>query len=491
MTDSICAIFLLIAVLSIIISKRNTSFFCSQSFFGRTYNNLSSISECKNNGECVINKKNRTSCKACRLRKCLLVGMSKSGSRYGRRSNWFKIHCLLQDQNAAAAAAAVGHHQPHHHHQHHNGSNRSSPHHQQPQPPHHQSQPSPFGSPLYPAGLVHPGHHFLTTDKFLQARLNGYGAAAALMTAAAQDDASCRRQAAADAIISGHHHHHHRNRHHHNNNNNSIDRRHRHRYDDEDDDDDDCGGRRRRRDGDDDDDDDDDNGERNDNNNGSDDHSPKGGHRRRRRPSASDDSGGSSMPDDEDNRGSSRRKTASPVLRHHHRSPSCTTGGTPPAFRQLSSSPSASSTGSGDAKRIRLSVSPSSATVGLSPVSGFHSPYYPMSVTRPGLTPFVGGGLTLSMAAAGWHAAVAAGRTAAGGDLLLSSPAPGGVAIEQEYPIDLSLKTTAAKYNRSPLPHAPQSAGGRHSSTDDPETAATATTLPPSPLDLTKRTAEV
>ncbi|XP_044766459.1 knirps-related protein-like [Coccinella septempunctata] len=69
-----------------------------KSFFGRSYNNLGSISECKNNGECVINKKNRTACKACRLRKCILVGMSKSGSRYGRRSNWFKIHCLLQEQ---------------------------------------------------------------------------------------------------------------------------------------------------------------------------------------------------------------------------------------------------------------------------------------------------------------------------------------------------------------------------------------------------------
>ncbi|XP_034250864.1 nuclear receptor ROR-alpha B-like [Thrips palmi] len=69
-----------------------------KSFFGRTYNNLGSITECKNQGSCVINKKNRTSCKACRLRKCLLVGMSKSGSRYGRRSNWFKIHCLLQEQ---------------------------------------------------------------------------------------------------------------------------------------------------------------------------------------------------------------------------------------------------------------------------------------------------------------------------------------------------------------------------------------------------------
>ncbi|XP_028170165.1 knirps-related protein-like [Ostrinia nubilalis] len=73
-----------------------------KSFFGRSYNNLNSITECKNNGECVINKKNRTACKACRLRKCLMVGMSKSGSRYGRRSNWFKIHCLLQEQQQAA-----------------------------------------------------------------------------------------------------------------------------------------------------------------------------------------------------------------------------------------------------------------------------------------------------------------------------------------------------------------------------------------------------
>ncbi|XP_073968412.1 uncharacterized protein isoform X2 [Rhodnius prolixus] len=79
-----------------------------KSFFGRSYNNLSSISECKNNGECVINKKNRTSCKACRLRKCLLVGMSKSGSRYGRRSNWFKIHCLLQEQKQKNEESRLG-----------------------------------------------------------------------------------------------------------------------------------------------------------------------------------------------------------------------------------------------------------------------------------------------------------------------------------------------------------------------------------------------
>ena len=76
-----------------------------KSFFGRTCNNQSVISECKNNYRCVVDKKNRTSCKACRLRKCLMVGMSKSGSRYGRRSNWFKIHCLMQQKSGSGPAS--------------------------------------------------------------------------------------------------------------------------------------------------------------------------------------------------------------------------------------------------------------------------------------------------------------------------------------------------------------------------------------------------
>uniref|UniRef100_A0A8D9B4V4 Knirps-related protein n=1 Tax=Cacopsylla melanoneura TaxID=428564 RepID=A0A8D9B4V4_9HEMI len=78
-----------------------------KSFFGRTYNNPNSITECKNNYQCIINKKTRTSCKACRLYKCKLVGMSKNGSRYGRRSNWFKIHCLLEEQNVRRNGSGV------------------------------------------------------------------------------------------------------------------------------------------------------------------------------------------------------------------------------------------------------------------------------------------------------------------------------------------------------------------------------------------------
>ncbi|XP_017770575.1 PREDICTED: knirps-related protein [Nicrophorus vespilloides] len=114
-----------------------------KSFFGRSYNNLSSISECKNNGECVINKKNRTACKACRLRKCLLVGMSKSGSRYGRRSNWFKIHCLLQEQQQQQQQASAG-----------GGQHMVKPPQRTP-PPHHQTLGLGLLNQNFPPPLLH------------------------------------------------------------------------------------------------------------------------------------------------------------------------------------------------------------------------------------------------------------------------------------------------------------------------------------------------
>ncbi|XP_054286881.1 knirps-related protein-like [Macrosteles quadrilineatus] len=79
-----------------------------KSFFGRSYNNINSITPCKNSGRCVINKKSRTSCKACRLKKCINVGMSKGGSRYGRRSNWFKIHCLIEQEQNEARRMSLG-----------------------------------------------------------------------------------------------------------------------------------------------------------------------------------------------------------------------------------------------------------------------------------------------------------------------------------------------------------------------------------------------
>ena len=67
----------------------------AQSFFGRMHDRKK-LSECKiGAGRCILDPKTRNWCKACRLRKCRTAGMSKSGSRHGRRSNWFKAQHLI------------------------------------------------------------------------------------------------------------------------------------------------------------------------------------------------------------------------------------------------------------------------------------------------------------------------------------------------------------------------------------------------------------
>ncbi|XP_047737214.1 protein embryonic gonad-like [Hyalella azteca] len=81
-----------------------------KSFFGRTHvNGAASLGECRNGGRCVVTRKTRTACKTCRLRRCLQAGMSRSSSRYGRRSNWFKIHYLQQGQEKDPRVQEVDH----------------------------------------------------------------------------------------------------------------------------------------------------------------------------------------------------------------------------------------------------------------------------------------------------------------------------------------------------------------------------------------------
>ncbi|OAD62878.1 Knirps-related protein [Eufriesea mexicana] len=113
-----------------------------KSFFGRTYNNLGSISECKNGGVCVINKKNRTACKACRLRKCLMEQSHQAQTRLIKdpKSAYEKAFGSLDVANnnnnnnenpgTTSATSVVGivttttttansYHHHHHQHQHH------------------------------------------------------------------------------------------------------------------------------------------------------------------------------------------------------------------------------------------------------------------------------------------------------------------------------------------------------------------------------------
>lgn len=274
--------------------------------------------------------------------------MSKSGSRYGRRSNWFKIHCLLQAQ----------------------GSNESN-----------QGLLGSNGSGMYP-GLFHHSQ-LLASDKFLQARLNGF------------------HQIGHKSEIK------------------SEENRH----------------------------------------------------------SSTDDSGGSSMEDAEEE--SSRSASALSYFR-------------PPSSHQTPS-PFSEKDFLNSQRNHKLSLTLPTSPIGgssnspfSSPLSGnlFSSHYIPpqirpshgFSATRPGLTPAPGHLMFLDpLTTSPWP-----NRT--GGDLLLCSPAPGGIP-EQEQPIDLSVKSNSSPPSYSPPCPSPKKIRLEEECFKDG--------LKSTPLDLTKRPQEV
>lgn len=290
---------------------------------------MNSISECKNNGDCVINKKNRTSCKSCRLRKCLMVGMSKSGSRYGRRSNWFKIHCLLQEQGSSM-----------------NMQNGLNP-----------NLLAPNGATLYP-GLFNT-RHMLNSDKFLEARLNGFSPFS---------DSKCFL--------------------------NDLEK-----------------------------------------------------YR-----TSSEDSGSSSVGDMDDESRSTSATSRGPS--HTHQTPSPFSD---KDFNQkklsitLPSSPS-SVTVNGPSQFTTTQSQPIYTSPYVSPTLRPLPQHIPFAVTRPGITPASNNLIFLdTLETPSW-------TVRSGGDLLLCSPAPGGVAVELDQPIDLSVKSCI-----SGSPHEARSRESSHS----------------------------
>lgn len=71
-------------------------------FFRRTV--LSNVRlECLSNNDCPITPANRNMCKSCRFRRCLAVGMSKSGSRIGRQPNAIKYYCAREISQLASS----------------------------------------------------------------------------------------------------------------------------------------------------------------------------------------------------------------------------------------------------------------------------------------------------------------------------------------------------------------------------------------------------
>ncbi|XP_071495060.1 nuclear receptor subfamily 1 group D member 2-like [Diadema antillarum] len=60
-------------------------------FFRRTVQHNLAYRPCPNGGKCVIQRKNRNQCQSCRLRKCIVMGMSKNAVRFGRMSKREKM----------------------------------------------------------------------------------------------------------------------------------------------------------------------------------------------------------------------------------------------------------------------------------------------------------------------------------------------------------------------------------------------------------------
>uniref|UniRef100_A0A3P8VUN1 Nuclear receptor subfamily 1, group D, member 2b n=1 Tax=Cynoglossus semilaevis TaxID=244447 RepID=A0A3P8VUN1_CYNSE len=69
-------------------------------FFRRSIQQNIHYKKCLKNGTCPIMRINRNRCQQCRLRKCLMVGMSRDSVRFGRIPKREKQRMLLEMQNA-------------------------------------------------------------------------------------------------------------------------------------------------------------------------------------------------------------------------------------------------------------------------------------------------------------------------------------------------------------------------------------------------------
>ncbi|KAK6630801.1 hypothetical protein RUM43_013547 [Polyplax serrata] len=114
---------------------------------------------------------------------------------------------------------------------------------------------------------------------------------------------------------------------------------------------------------------------------------------------------------------------------------------------------------------------------------------FPSAATKPGVTP-INPHLMGTWPPSGMQN---------GGNLLLCSPALAGVAVEQEHPIDLSVKTSTISYNSPPTPVSNKDSDNFKGNSDaedddltiDVELCKESVLLKNNPLDLTAKRVEV